>query len=69
MTNIQQSACQSINRMAFNSLSKREYFAGVALQGILANERNIGIEIKEKIDIAVEYADELMNKLNEWSNK
>jgi hypothetical protein len=40
-------------------LTKREYFAGLALQGILANNKTLNGAIE-----AVEYADELIKELN-----
>jgi len=46
-------------------LTKREYFAGLAMQGILAkNFDNNGENLEETISDALEYADELLKQLN-----
>ena len=44
-------------------LTKREYFASMALQGLLANEREVSYIAKK----AVDYADALIKQLNEQS--
>lgn len=47
-------------------LTKREYFAAMALQGMLANS-NLNWAIKDLAMDAVACADELIGKLNERS--
>lgn len=42
-------------------LTKREYFAAMALQGLLANNTSIH---KYSVQSAVEYADDLIEELN-----
>ncbi len=47
-------------------LTKREYFAGLAMQGILAAQTITGfMESKEVAKRAVRQADELLKQLNE----
>jgi hypothetical protein len=47
----------------FKGLTKREYFAGLAMQGLLANP-NTGCECAEKIaELAVNRSDELLKQL------
>lgn len=49
----------------FNGLTKREYFAAMALQGILADDSKLSINSKFVSGLAVEYADALIKALNE----
>lgn len=50
----------SIHRKGLN---KREYFAGLALQGLLANQgKTVGLE--HAATVAVNYADALIEELN-----
>ncbi|QNS40208.1 hypothetical protein H0S70_07285 [Chryseobacterium manosquense] len=50
-------------------LTKREYFAGIAMQGLLASFTEKasngmwGTEVKETVKSAVDYADELLKQL------
>lgn len=44
-------------------LSKREYFAAIALQGILSNSAEFDDRYKTYAALAVEYADELLKRL------
>ncbi len=44
-------------------LTKREYFAIMALQGIAANSSYKGLSMEEDVDMAVNYADELLEQL------
>jgi hypothetical protein len=48
-------------------LTKREYFAGIALQGVLADSKREYEDdaLKEPCDLAVAYADALIAALNE----
>ena len=45
-----------------DGLSKREYFAAMALQGLLAANRH-------NVELAVYYADALINELNKNTNE
>jgi hypothetical protein len=47
-----------------NGLTKREYFAAMALQGLLANNNNYMYSVIS----AVEFADDLINELNKTNN-
>ena len=50
-------------------LTKMEYFAGLAMQGLIssftekASNGSWGVEIKETIIVAIEYADEILKQL------
>ncbi len=52
-----------------NGLTKREYFAGLAMQGLIstftekASYGGLGTEIEETIKCAIYYADELLKQL------
>ena len=52
-------------------LTKREYFAGLAMQGLIssftekASYGGWGTEMKETIKCAIDYADELLKQLEE----
>ena len=43
-------------------LTKREYFAGLAMQGMLSLPKNYG-DKQIMINVAIEYADELLKQL------
>ena len=45
-------------------LTKREYFAGLAMQGLLATSRNLSTDSKWLSEAAIRFADELLNQLN-----
>jgi hypothetical protein len=45
-------------------LSKREYFAAMALQGIIANKDGLDIKIERIVESAVHTADALIEELN-----
>ena len=47
-----------------SGLTKREYFAGLAMQGLLATEIN-GPSIRDMADTAVTFADALLKALEE----
>lgn len=48
-----------------NGLTKREYFAGIALTGLLGSITLGPLPVIAKVQMAVECADELIKKLNE----
>lgn len=45
-------------------LTIRQYYAGVAMQGLLASITLSDIPMSAKVQLAVEFADELINELN-----
>jgi hypothetical protein len=45
-------------------LNKREYFAAMALQGIIANKDGLDIEIERIVQSAVDTADALIEELS-----
>jgi hypothetical protein len=44
-------------------LTKREWLAGVALQGILTNPSQLATDVENQTGLAVEYADALLKTL------
>ena len=56
-------------------LTKREYFAGLAMQGLIssftekASYGGWGTEMKETIKCAIDYADELLKQLENSNTK
>ena len=46
-------------------LTKREYFAGLAMQGMLANKDASEFTCSETAEVSIRYADELLNQLGE----
>lgn len=46
-----------------DGLSKREYFAGLAMQGMLANKDACDFDAFMTASISIEYADELLKQL------
>lgn len=52
----------------FHGLTKREYFAGLAMQGLLSNDEHIKEEKSYPditADLAIQYADALLKALEE----
>lgn len=47
-----------------NGLTKREYFASMAMQGIISNKDGLDIKIERIVESAVDTADALIEKLN-----
>jgi hypothetical protein len=70
MENKETKANESINRILYmdnytsEGLTKREYFAAMALQGIIANKDGLDIKIERIVESAVDTADALINELN-----
>ena len=54
---------QGINPEMIIGLTKREYFAGLAMQGMLANKDVINMVSIKTAERAIEYADELLKQL------
>lgn len=49
---------------AFIGLTKREYFAALAMQGIISNKDGLDIKIERIVESAVDTADALIEELN-----
>jgi hypothetical protein len=70
MENKETKANESINRILYmdnytsEGLTKREYFAAMALQGIIANKDGLDIKIERIVESAVDTADALIEELN-----
>lgn len=45
-------------------LTKREFFAGLAMQGLLANQYNANLTFSECVEEAVSHADALLKELD-----
>ena len=52
------------NYIVDGGLTKREYFASMALQGIIANKDGLDIKIERIVESAVDTADALIEELN-----
>lgn len=48
----------------FKGLTKREYFASMAMQGIISNKDGLDIKIERIVESAVDTADALIDELN-----
>ena len=61
---------EPINMVEYNNnyistgLTKREYFAVIAMQGIIANKDGLDIKIERIVESAVDTADALIEELN-----
>jgi len=70
MENKETKANESINRILYmdnytsEGLTKREYFAAMAMQGIIANKDGLDIKIERIVESAVDTADALIEELN-----
>lgn len=53
---------------AVGSLTKREYFAAMAMQGLLANSGNVDETVQADAVLAVKAAESLINELNKKSS-
>jgi hypothetical protein len=49
----------------FQGLTKREYFAGLFMQGVLSNSRVIRMDNEKYAEYAIDAADELLKALEE----
>lgn len=52
----------------YHGLTKREYFAGLAMQGLLGEDVNHGYNVRTVAKWAVEQADALLYELNNRGN-
>ena len=61
---------EPINAIEYNNnyistgLTKREYFASMAMQGIISNKDGLDIKIERIVESAVDTADALIEELN-----
>lgn len=52
------------NNYISTGLTKREYFASMAMQGIISNKDGLDIKIERIVESAVDTADALIEELN-----
>lgn len=52
------------NDYTLMGLTKREYFAAMAMQGIISNKDGLDIKIERIVESAVDTADALIEELN-----
>ena len=70
MENKETNPNEPINMVEYNNnyistgLTKREYFAAKAMQGIIANKDGLDIKIERIVESAVDTADALIEELN-----
>jgi nitrogenase subunit NifH len=70
MENKETNPNEPINMVEYNNnyistgLTKREYFAAKAMQGIIANKDGLDIKIERIVESAVDIADALIEELN-----
>jgi nitrogenase subunit NifH len=70
MENKETNPNEPINMVEYNNnyistgLTKREYFAAKAIQGIIANKDGLDIKIERIVESAVDIADALIEELN-----
>jgi hypothetical protein len=57
-------AYPNIQVPSLKGLTKREYFAAMALQGIISNKDGLDIKIERIVESAVDTADALIEELN-----
>jgi hypothetical protein len=51
---------------SYNGLTKREHFAGLAMQGLIANAPNGHLSnSKQGVELAIRWTDELLKQLND----
>lgn len=48
----------------FHGLTKREYFAAIAMQGMLSNPENAHVYYEKIVQTSILYADKLIEELN-----
>jgi hypothetical protein len=63
-TKANEPAYPNIQLPSLKGLTKREYFAAMALQGIIANKDGLDIKIERIVKSAVDTADALIEELN-----
>jgi hypothetical protein len=55
---------RKMDTINYTGLTKREYFAVIALQGIISNKDGLDIKIERIVESAVDTADALIEELN-----
>jgi hypothetical protein len=55
---------RKMDTINYTGLTKREYFASMALQGIISNKDGLDIKIERIVESAVDTADALIEELN-----
>ena len=55
---------KKVDTINYTGLTKREYFAAMAMQGIIANKDGLDIKIERIVESAVDTADALIEELN-----
>jgi hypothetical protein len=63
-TKANEPAYPNIQIPSLKGLTKREYFAAMALKGIIANKDGLDIKIERIVESAVDTADALIEELN-----
>ena len=55
---------KKVDTINYTGLTKREYFAAMAMKGIIANKDGLDIKIERIVESAVDTADALIEELN-----
>jgi hypothetical protein len=55
---------KKVDTINYTGLTKREYFASMAMQGIITNKDGLDIKIERIVESAVDTADALIEELN-----
>ena len=55
---------KKVDTINYTGLTKREYFAAMAMKGIITNKDGLDIKIERIVESAVDTADALINELN-----
>ena len=55
---------KKVDTINYTGLTKREYFASMAMKGIIANKDGLDIKIERIVESAVDTADALIEELN-----
>jgi hypothetical protein len=55
---------KKVDTINYTGLTKREYFASMAMKGIITNKDGLDIKIERIVESAVDTADALIEELN-----
>jgi hypothetical protein len=55
---------KKVDTINYTGLTKREYFAAMAMKGIITNKDGLDIKIERIVESAVDTADALIEELN-----
>ena len=55
---------RKVDTINYTGLTKREYFASMAMKGIITNKDGLDIKIERIVESAVDMADALIEELN-----